>query len=184
MTFMGENIFYMRNPRMVAITAASGIFFLGEKGSFVQHYTTQPATWSVLMQRLANPVLRTKLIEGISREFSELDGQPWQELLDGGCVLQSRNREELVKFRDKIYSENQGYHLVPDKPTCQHLIFACTGSIVSGLIAPTILSLVYSSFQHQLDVILTQTAQKFVTRDLLESYAPGAMPLNERIHFT
>jgi hypothetical protein len=170
MTFMGENTFYVRNPRMVAITAGSGVFFLGESGSFVQHYTTQPAIWSALMQRLANPVLGTNLIEGIPREFLELDGQPWQELLDGGCVLQSQDKEELVKFRDRIYSQNQGYHLVPGEPTCQHLIFACTGSIVSGLIAPTILSLLYSSFQRQLDVILTQTAQKFVTRDLLESY--------------
>jgi hypothetical protein len=170
MTFMSENLFYMRSPRMVAITAGSQVFFLGERGSFVQHRTTQPAIWSVLMQRLANPVLGAKLIEGISNEFSELDGPPWQELLDGGCVLQSQDREDLVKFRDRIYSENQGYHLVPGEPACRHLVFACTGSIVSGLIAPTILSLAYSSFQHQLDVILTPTAQKFVTRDLLESY--------------
>ena len=41
---------------------------------------------------------------------------------------------------------------------------------MSGLMAPTILSLLYSRFQRQLDVILTQAAQRFVTRDLLEGY--------------
>jgi phosphopantothenoylcysteine synthetase/decarboxylase len=36
--------------------------------------------------------------------------------------------------------------------------------------APTLLSLCYSRFQNHLDVVLTEAAQKFVTRDLLESY--------------
>jgi len=155
---------------MVAITSGSGIYFLGETGPCVHHHTTQPAIWSLLMQRLVNPVLGTKLVEGISPGFLQLDSQPWQELLDRGFIVRSQDKDELLRFRDRIYSENQGYHLVPGNPTCQHLVFACTGSIVSGLIAPTILSLVYSSFQRQLDVILTQAAQKFVTRDLLESY--------------
>src|SRR5262245_27364270 len=165
--FMSKNNFYMRNPRMVAITAGSGIFFLGGRGSCIQHCTDQPALWSLLMQRLAYPVLMTKVIEGVCGGFSDLDGQTSRDLFGGGYILQAQDKEELIKFRDRIYSENQGFHLVPCKPTCQHLVFACTGGIVSGLIAPTILSLVYSSFQRQLDVILTQTAQKFVTRDLL-----------------
>jgi phosphopantothenoylcysteine decarboxylase/phosphopantothenate--cysteine ligase len=47
---------------------------------------------------------------------------------------------------------------------------ALTGSIVAGLMAPVILSLAYSGYQRQLDVLLTSAALNFVTRDLLESY--------------
>jgi hypothetical protein len=167
---MDKYTFYTRNPRVVAITTDSKIVFIAESDSFVEHYTTQPAIWSLLMQRLADPIVTTKLIHGIPPEHADLNAKPWQELLDGGYILQSEDKEALIKIRDRVYSENQGYQVVPGKPVCQHLVFACTGSIVSGLVAPTILSLVYSGFQRQLDVVLTPTAQRFVTRDLLESY--------------
>jgi phosphopantothenoylcysteine decarboxylase/phosphopantothenate--cysteine ligase len=49
-------------------------------------------------------------------------------------------------------------------------VVALTGSIVAGLMAPVILSLCYSGFYGQLDVILTEAALRFVHRELFEFY--------------
>src|SRR5262249_40865541 len=153
-----------RNPTTVVLTGASRILLIGVGGSVFQHHTGRPAQWSRFMQRMIDPVLGAALLEDPTEAVNDLDETLWQALLDGEYLLQSNNPEILVELRDRIFFDNQGYHLIPDDRACQHLIFACTGSIVSGLIAPTILSLLYSGFQRRLEVILTEAAQRFVTR--------------------
>nr|WP_256368360.1 flavoprotein [Mangrovicoccus sp. HB161399] len=62
------------------------------------------------------------------------------------------------------------FHLDPPPRQAGHLIVGCTGSVIAGLMPQTLLSLVLSGFQERLDVILTETAQRFLARSLLESY--------------
>lgn len=76
----------------------------------------------------------------------------------------------LLKHRDECMAACPAFHLSPPADMVGHLLLGCTGSVISGLIPQTILSLVLAGFQQQLDVILSETAQRFLTRDLLESY--------------
>jgi len=164
-----EHTYYMRSAKLVVVTSGSNVILVNERGVVIEHPTPHASQWSVLMQRLSDPLSGTA-VRDLAASLPDLNDQLWRRLLDGGHVLEAQEKETLLGFRDCVLSDNQGYHLVPSEPVCENLILACTGSIVSGLMAPTILSLCYSGFQRELDVILTESARKFVTPDLLESY--------------
>ena len=166
---MNEQSYYMRNIRTVVVTSGANILLISDKGSVLEHRTDCLAKWSQLMQELATTQPRSRILELIST-LPDLDNIFWKRLLDEGYVLESHDEKALRLQRDEAFTDNQGYHFAPAEPACEHLIFACTGSIVAGLMAPIILSLSYSHFQRRLDVILTESAQKFVTRKLFESY--------------
>ena len=161
--------FYMRNPKTIVITSDAAIIFVNEKGIVVEHPTDHPREWSHLMQALAAPLSGAALLQRFS-SIPDLNRDLWARLVSGGFLLEASEASALMTARDAVFSDNTGLHLVAEEPRCGHLVVACTGSIVAGLIAPTILSFCYSRFQRKLDVILTQAAQKFVTRDLFESY--------------
>ena len=135
----------------------------------LEHHTALAAKWSQLMQELSGP-LSGAGIKALTSSILDLDSRLWSRLLTDGHIFEAENEEILRTLREKAFTDNQGFHLAPAEPTCEHLIVACTGSIVAGLMAPTILSLCYSQFQRKLDVILTESAQKFVTRELFEFY--------------
>lgn len=166
---MNETSYYMRSPKLVVVTSASYIILLSEDGSVVEHQTKHAYQWSLLMQRLTNP-MSGAAVRNLFASLPDLNDSLWSRLLDSKCILQSQQQDELWQFRDRVFTYNQGYHFDSREPVCQHLVLACTGSIVSGLMAPTILSLCYSRFQRKLDVILTESSRKFITRDLLEFY--------------
>ena len=159
----------MRNPRSVVVTGAERIITVGDQGRAIAHATRDARQWSLLMQRLSEPVLGQSIVDLIA-SISDLDDDLWQDLLAAGHVLQAAQPETLLSGRDRVFRENPGFRFAPGEPRCEHLIVACTGSVVAGLMAPTLLSLAYSRFQKTLDVMLTTAAQKFVTRELLEAY--------------
>jgi phosphopantothenoylcysteine decarboxylase/phosphopantothenate--cysteine ligase len=159
----------MRSMDTVAVTSGGSVLLVGADGSVLTTRTADVAAWSHLLQCLAGPVAGAALHDA-ARGLPELDETLWDRLVSGGFVLASADREVLAAARDRVFSDNRGFHFARGAPTCGHLVFACTGSIVAGLMAPTVLSLFGAGFQNKLDVILTQAAQKFVTRDLFECY--------------
>lgn len=160
---------YMRSTDLVVVTSGDRVLLMGKDGTFVDHDTEHGANWSRLMQALAAPATGdtvSALMAGLPAQDTGL----WDRLVAEEFILEDSRFDRLAAVRDSVFSANIGFHLVPIEPVCRHLIVACTGSIVAGLMAPTLLSLCYARFQHELDIILTAAAQKFVTRDLLESY--------------
>lgn len=166
---MNNHSYYIRNPRSVIINSATEILLVDANGTVFKHATTCAAAWSKFMQNLTAP-LKGHNVKEMAASISELDDVLLDRLLQTTHLLESADTGTLIDQWEKMFSENRGYHFIPGKAVCKHLVFASTGSVVSGQMAPVILSLCYSQFQQQLDVILTQTAQKFITRDFLESY--------------
>ena len=160
---------YLRNPDVVAIGTSRHYLFVDVAGRVLEIATSNPAAWSLLMRDLMKPLsgsgLRSRQSELGEEEFRHLE-----RLLESEVLLESRDAESLVARRDRMFTENTGYHFRHGEPRCDHLIVALTGSVVSGLMAPVILSLAYCQYQRQLDVLLTETALRFATRDLFESY--------------
>lgn len=166
---MDEQSYYIRNTDVVAVTSGGLLLLVGGDGSVLTRQTNDAAGWSRLLQLLANPV-HGEAVRAAAASLPELDDTLWDQLVSGGFLLASRDGAALAAGRDRVFSHNSGFYLVRGTPVCDHLIFACTGSIVAGLMAPTVLSLCYANFQAKLDLILTEAAQKFVTRDLFEFY--------------
>ena len=166
---MKIDFFYMRSPRAIVVTSESAIIFVDTKGIVVEHPTDHAREWSQLMQTLAAPFAGSALLQRVS-SIPDLTRDLWVRLVSAGFLLEASDPNALLTARDAVFADNTGFHLVAGEPRCDHLVIACTGSVVAGLIAPTILSFCYSRFQEKLDVVLTQAAQKFVTRDLFESY--------------
>ena len=166
---MNDELYYMRSTELVVVTSRNGVLLVGAGDAFIVHDTAHAFRWSHLMQVLANPV-PGKEIQKSTVSWPERDIEMLERLIAEKFVLEDPNVERLAAVRDSILSENRCFHFVSREPVCPHLIVACTGSIVAGLMVPTLLSLCYSRFQRNLDVILTETARKFVTRDLIESY--------------
>jgi len=163
------DFFYMRSPKAIVLTSGAAIIFVDENGGVLEHPTDHPREWSQLMQVLAAPSPGSALLHRVA-SIPDLNRDLWARLVFGGFLLEASEPTALLTARDAVFSDNTGFHLVAGEPRLEHLVVACTGSVVAGLIAPTILSFCYSGFQRKLDVILTRAAQKFVTRDLFESY--------------
>src|SRR5215470_18003342 len=159
----------MRSTELVVVTSQASILLVGPGDAFIVHDTAHSSRWSYLMQVLANPV-SGEAVQTSTVALPERDVEALERLVAEKFILADPEPDRLAALRDRMFSENRCFHFVSREPVCPHLIVACTGSIVAGLMAPTLLSLCYSSFQRNLDVILTETAQKFVTRDLIESY--------------
>jgi len=160
---------YMRSTELVVVTTREAVLFIGASEPSIDHNTEYVGRWSDLIQALSNPIsgdtLRRYTQDFLKQEIDFID-----KLIDRKFILESSTGDSLAEIRDRVFSENNGFHCVPAEPSCENLIVACTGSVVAGLMAPTLLSLSYSRFQKRLDVVLTEAAQKFVTRDLIESY--------------
>jgi len=166
---LNGELYYMRSTELVVVTSRDGVLLVGAGDAFIVHDTGHSSRWSDLMQVLANPV-SGKAIQRSTVSFPERDVEVLERLVDEKFILEAPKPDRLAAVRDSIFAENRCFHFVSREPVCPHLIVACTGSIVAGLMAPTLLSLCFSRFQQKLDVILTQAAQKFVTRDLIKSY--------------
>ncbi len=99
-----------------------------------------------------------------------LDAALVDALVADGHLLEAEDPSALRGLRQAALSAAPALHLEAAAPRCGALLVGVTGSVVAGLMAQTLLSLRFAGFQKQLDVILTDTAARFVTRDLLEAY--------------
>ena len=169
LTVLDERSYYLRNPDAIAIGTAGHYLFIDGSGAVSEHATSRADAWSALLQELAAPVPGT-LLRRLMSQLEQGDQDFLAAMLRSGLLIEGPEAASMSRLRDRVLTDNQGYHLERGEPRCGHLIVALTGSIVAGLMAPVLLSLAYSGYQRQLDVFLTETALRFVTRDLLESY--------------
>lgn len=161
--------FYLRNPRAVALTSAAGVLFVAEDGAPLEQPGDAASAWSRLLQRLAEPLPAAELRASPALP-ADLDDALLERLLDAQVLWRDDDRAALAARRNAVFTDNQGFEFARREPLLRHLVFACSGSIVAGLMAPTILSLRFSQLQDELDVILTDTARRFLSADLLEHY--------------
>ena len=176
--------FYLRDPKLIVLTSGREVILVREDGATSRFTTEHVREWSRLMQRLCDPMSEAELSR--LRIDTRNDDLAWAQLTDEGYLHHSHSEAALCAQRDRAFSENQGFDFSPATKKCEHLTIACTGSVVAGLVAPSVLSLHYSGFQANLDVILTESALKFVTRELFEAYGirtwVGASERSDAIH--
>lgn len=166
---VSEQCVYLRNPEIVAIGTLRHYLFVDAGGGVTEIATSHAAAWSELMRDLMVPMPGPSL-RARQAQLGEEDFHFLERMLESQLILESRDAKTLLARRDCMFTENTGYHFRRDEPACEHLVVALTGSVVSGLMAPVILSLAYCEYQRRLDLLLTETALRFVTRDLFESY--------------
>ena len=166
---MNTDLFLMRNPTRVVVTGPGCVIFPGSEGAGFVHDTEDTALWSALLQRLAFPVNLADLKNSGALPL-DLDEAILDRLAGTEDLLTAGNAERLEARRRAVLVSSTSFHLAHRSQACRHLLVGCTGSVVAGLMTQTLLSLAYSGFQNQLDVILTQTATRFLSRDLLEAY--------------
>jgi len=164
-----DNSYYLRNPDVIAIGTIGYWLFIDAFGAVFEHETSEVRKWSTLLQELMVPLPGEKVRERLLG-FAGADSEFLALALEHGLVIKDSDPVALSEHRDSVLTNNQGYYFRRAEPQCEHLVVALTGSIVSGLMAPIILSLAYSGYQRQLDVVLTETTLRFATRDLFESY--------------
>jgi len=165
---LGDDHFYLRHPKLIVVTSGTSVILVQGNGAVRSIATDRAGEWSSLMQALSRPVpaadaMRLCSAAGIGEAL-------WDQLVQDGYIESAKDPRVLSEARARAFTDNQGFDFVPAPAKCKHLVVACTGSVVAGLVAPAILSLWYSGFQSEMDIILTAAAQKFVTRDLFESY--------------
>jgi len=166
---LDETAFYMRHPRLVVMTSGSEVVFIAKDGAVIRHPTHHPGAWSRFLQGLVAP-LPGRAFGDFARTVPDLTPEVLERLLEGDCILRDDAAARLIEQQEEVYENAPGFHLAPCERTCDNLVVACSGSVVSGLMAPTLLSLRQTGFQGRLDVILTESATKFVTREFLEAY--------------
>jgi hypothetical protein len=164
-----EMRFYLRNPDMVAVGTAGCYLFIDSNGAVYKLATDRAGRWSRLMQTLIVPTRGDALLGQLSGSL-QIDPADLVPLLDRGLLLEASTPDELESRRNRVFTDNQGYHLKQGEQKSEHLLVALTGSITAGLMAPVILSLCYSGFHGRIDLILTEAALRFVNRDLFEFY--------------
>ena len=155
-----EQRFYMRDPDVVAVGTSGHTLFVDASGKSTGIDVPDAVACSMLLRDLVEPTPGSKL-----REKPLLE-----RLLEAEVLLEGRDAAALLERRDRVFTDNRGYHFRRGEPRCGHLVVALTGSVVSGLMAPFILSLAYSGYAKQLNLVLTETALRFATRDLFEAY--------------
>jgi hypothetical protein len=168
-TVIDDSSYYLRDPDVIAIGTAGHYLWVDARGAVHELATSRATDWSALMQELIVPTSGASLGRRLS-QLPEADAGFLASMPDQGLLVRGSDPAALSALRDHILTDNRGYYLRPAEPRCEHLVVALTGSIVAGLMAPVLLSLAYSGYQRQLDVLLTETALRFITRDLLESY--------------
>ena len=161
--------YYMRPPGFIGVTSADAVLVVDEAGERLELTTAAVETWSALFQELVAPTAGDALVERLA-PLSDTDRDFADLLVESDLVFDATTPDALLDRRRQALADNRGMHLDPYPLVCEHLVLSLTGSIMSGLMAPVVLSFAYSGLQRQLDILLTPTALKFTTRDLYESY--------------
>jgi len=159
----------MRDFRRTVLTGRDRVVFVGADGDSIALHTDSPERWSATLQALAWPTERDALLARPGGA-PELSPELLERLVASGHLLEADAPEPLRDACERLFVTAPGLHLAAAPTACTHLLFGCCGSVVAGLMPQTLLSLSHSGFQRRLDVILTATAARFLSADLLESY--------------
>jgi hypothetical protein len=166
---LNPDSYYLRNPDIVAVGTAEHYLFINVDGSVLEFHTPYPAQWSRLMQLLMVPT-RGETLRTYLAGPPAIDTRDLMAFHQQGVVLEAPTAAELEARRQRVFTDNQCYYFARGQQACAHLVVGLTGSILAGLMAPVILSLCYVGFQSQIDLILTEAALRFTTRDFFEGY--------------
>jgi Flavoprotein len=164
--------YYLRNPDVVAVGTAEHYLFIHSDGSVLELPTPSPAQWSRLLQNLMVPTRGEALHRQLedSRAIDTIRIMDLNLLCEQGVLLEASTATVLETRHACVFTKNQSYYFERGEQHCAHLVVALTGSILAGLMAPVILSLCYTGFHGQLDLILTEAALRFTTREFFEGY--------------
>jgi hypothetical protein len=177
--------YYLRNPDIVVVGTAAHSLFIQVDGSVLELSTPHPAQWSRLMQLLMVPTRGATLCQHLAGSLA-IDTRDLLPLCRQGILLEAPTAAALETRRHRVFIDNQGYYFARGPQACTHLVVGLTGSILAGLMAPVIVSLCYAGFHGQLDLILTDAALHFATRDFFEGYGirtwVDAFERRERVH--
>jgi hypothetical protein len=168
-SMIDEKRYYLRNPDVMIVSTAQHYLFIDAKGSVFELDIRNPGCWSRLLQELMTPTHGAALRDRLAGPL-QIDAMDLAPLIERGCLLDAATPAELELRRDSVFTNNQGYYFKPGEQQCAHLVVAMTGSITAGLMAPVILSLCYAGFHGQLELILTEAALHFATREFFEGY--------------
>lgn len=147
---MSTDVFYLRNPEMDAISRGNGYLFLRpELGPLIMS-PVDVETVSQLLDDLFYPMAEVTLAERIDEEMRAF-------LLEKKVLIAGTEEELLQRVAP---ARAQG------AKTFRHLVFGLTGTPGSAQVA-NYLSLMARRYCEQVDVILTESAQRFVRPELL-----------------
>jgi len=161
--------YYLRNPDFVVVSTAEHCLFINTDGSVLEIHTTHPSNWSHLMQILMVPTRGDALSKHLADSLA-IDTKDLLPLCQKGFLFEGTTASELESRRQQVFTDNHAYYFARGKQECAHLVVALTGSIIAGLMAPVILSFCYAGFCGQFDLVLTEAALHFTTRDFFEFY--------------
>ena len=141
--------YYMRDPRLVAVGRKDRFLFCRDGAVSVVDGVDGPAlSWA--LEGLVGPTAGGSV--GVPEVVDTL--------VAGGGVLEASSPDALAAERDRVMVENQGYHFAPGPTECGQLVLGMTGTVIAGLMAPYVLSLAYSRFQSEIDLVFTEPSRE------------------------
>jgi len=172
MSALRADRFYLRHPATIAV-GVGNTFLLCDASSRSVVTTQDPSALSRVLQLLSAPTAGDRLLNELGGRASGARSAI-EALHADGMLLEAATPGDLETQRNRVFADNQGYCFEPGPLRCRHLVLALTGSVVAGLMAPAILSLAYSRFHERLDLIVTESARKFVQPEMFEYYGVRA----------
>jgi phosphopantothenoylcysteine decarboxylase/phosphopantothenate--cysteine ligase len=147
-----SNRFYVRNPEMAVVSRGGGFLFIRPGRDAVVMSPVDVEVLSQLLDELLYPMAEAQLEEQVDRAL--LDFLVEKQILLAGA------EEELLVHVPRASAPR-------DRKPFRHLIFGLTGAIGSAQV-PWHLFHIARHYCEQVDVILTESAQKLVRPELLE----------------
>lgn len=157
-----SSIYYVRDPRWVAVKTRSSCFFLkGEDRLELE--TPFMAELTRLLDGITAPVARKdfdSLVRSLSTVVPADQVQNWVSALrEQGILLEGAERALLEKLQGFVT-------FAPAEKVCGHLVFCITGSVQASAAGRAVLELM-QMFAEKVDVVITEAAEKFYNPELL-----------------
>lgn len=146
-----SNRYYLRNPEMAAISRGSAYAFIRPGRDPVVMAPVEVEALSRILDDLVGPVAEAQLEEYVARELIDY-------LVDKQILLAGTEAEMLALVSRGAPADQRPFG---------RLVFGLTGAIASMHMAAALLHLA-RYYCDQVDVILTESAQKLVRPELLE----------------
>ncbi len=170
MAVLRDDRYYMRDPRLVAVGRRERFLFCRD-GAVHTHDGVDGPSMSWVLERLVAPTSGRDAFAPIRRgDVGDDVRETIEALVDAGGVLEADHDDHLASERDRAMIANQGYNLRTGEPQCTQLVLGMTGSVIAGLMGPYVLSLAFSRFQRELDLVFTEASKSFVQPELFEFY--------------
>jgi phosphopantothenoylcysteine decarboxylase/phosphopantothenate--cysteine ligase len=143
---------YVRHPFATAITTAGRVLFTRPGGVVKQCATADPEAASELWEALATPI-----------RGRDLFSRPGLEAGSVSALMEFLLEHQIVIPWTLGHAEPTDSRPIVEGPArpCRHLVLGITGA-VQAVFAPHIIRRLAADFAERLDVVLTESAQKFL----------------------